>query len=295
MRVVYVLSSAGQDVYSTMARVSIASVRLTNPLLQVCMVCDAVSEAAMRRIDDPLLKEVDDIMVRETPTGDALFRSRFVKTDMRALVEGPFVFLDSDVLVRGPLDEILRTTADVAGAPNRLKDGQIWSGERNMIAAMGWSYRADAYINTGVLFFSNSEPAHRFGEEWHSNWLEFHGRGIGHRDQPAFNEALVTVAPCLYILPQRFNAQLKTVPETFDGAVIWHYFASMEAAPTTTFEVMVRRLLRGEPLNPQEVEDMIRSSHPWRRDGLLRVSQARNLAAGVYRRLKSLGRRKARA
>ena len=291
MRIVYVLCSAGRDVYSVMARVSIASVRLTNPSARVSIMCDAVSEAEMRRIDDPLLKEMDDIIVRETPPGDALFRSRFVKTGMRALVDGPFVFLDSDLVVRGPLDDILATTADVAGAPNLVKGGQISPRERKMVAAMGWSHREDAYINTGVLFFSDSDAAHRFGEDWHRKWLEFHGRGIGHRDQPAFNSALVTVRPRFDVLPNRFNAQVKAPNESLDGAVIWHYFASMEAAPTTTFELMVRRLLRGEPLDTQGVEDMIRSSHPWRRDRLLWVNRAKTLGMRVHRRLKSLGRR----
>lgn len=296
MRAIYVVSGEGNDFFSAMTRLSVAALRLTNPLVQVGLACDAVSHEAMRGVGDPLLEEVDGVVVGETPPGDTVFRNRFVKTTLRGLIDGPFLFLDSDILIRGPIDAIFETKADVAGAPNRSNDAvekQIWSRDQDELARMGWVARPDVYVNGGVLFFQESEPARRFAQEWHKRWQQSYERGFSHRDQPALNSALAAVGPRLDILPHRFNAQFRTNADTIPGAVIWHYYASAGAMPTTTFEMMVRGLLRGEPLDSARVEEMIRSSHPWRRDRLLRIDQARNLAARVYRRLKNLSRRQA--
>lgn len=92
MRVIYVVSSAGRDFYSAMTRVSVASLRLTNPRVRIDLVCDPVSEPAMRAVGDPLL---DEVVVCDAPPGGAAFRNRFVKTRLRAAVDGPFLFLDS--------------------------------------------------------------------------------------------------------------------------------------------------------------------------------------------------------
>lgn len=298
MNIAYALTSGGKDFYSAMTRVSIASVRSTNPDFRISLVCDALSEEALRSGRDPLLDETDDVIVYETPPGDAIFRSRFLKTRLRTIVDGPFLFLDSDALVRGSLAEIFGTRADIAGAPNRSKDDigeQIWSLEQEQIAAMSWPILPHAYFNSGVIFFHDSEAAHRFGEEWHKKWLHSCERGVSYRDQPAFNAALAAVRPRLHVLPHRFNAQFRTEPGVAAEAVVWHYYASAGAEPTTIFELMVQDLLRGAALDRGRVEDMVRSSHPWRQDPLYRVVQAKGLARGLYRRIKSFGARVARA
>jgi hypothetical protein len=295
MRVIYVVSSAGRDFYSALTRVSVASLRLTNPRVRIDLVCDAVSESAMRAVSDPLLDELDSVIVSDAPQGEATFRNRFVKTRLRLTIDGPFLFLDSDLLMRAPLDEIFETKADVAGAPNSSKDAiaeQIWSGDQDALDAMGWSGRPDVYVNGGVLFFQDSEPARQFSEEWHKRWLLSYERGHSYRDQPALNSALAAVRPRLHVLPHRFNAQFRTEPRVAAEAAVWHYYASTEAEPTTLFELMVLDLLRRDTLDKGRVEEMIRSSHPWRRDPLYRFVQAKGLARKVYRRLKSLGARK---
>lgn len=296
--VAYVVSSAGRDFYSAMTRISVASLRLTNPHVRVRLICDAASKTAMRAAGDPLLDEVDDVLACETPPGEAAFRNRFMKTRLRSTIDGPFLFLDSDILVRGPLDEIFGIEADIAGAPNRSKDHvreQIWSRDQDELDAMGWLRRPDVYVNGGVLLFRDSAPARRVSEEWHERWLQSYERGFSYRDQPALNAALAAVAPRLHVLPHRFNAQFRTEPRVAAEAAVWHYYASAGAEPTTGFELMVLDLLHREPLDTGRVADMIGSSHPWRQDPLYRVVQAKGLARRLYRRMKSLGARVARA
>ena len=66
-RVVYAVTSSGRDFFSAMTRVSMASLRLSNPFVAISAVCDAASLVALRRSRDPLLNEVDELLVCETP------------------------------------------------------------------------------------------------------------------------------------------------------------------------------------------------------------------------------------
>src|SRR5262245_47399853 len=137
--VVYALTSNGRDVYSLMTRVSVQSVRLTNPNTKIIVVCDSVSAENMERARDLLRSEVDDWIVCRTPVGDSAYRNRFVKTSLRNLIEGCFLFLDSDTLVRDDLSEVFSLSCDVAGCPNHSKDkfeDQIWAGDQQIFSQM---------------------------------------------------------------------------------------------------------------------------------------------------------------
>jgi hypothetical protein len=128
-------------------RVSVASIRATNPDIAIIIACDGESYTAMKHSRDPLLEEVDDLIVCNTSAGDSRFRSRFVKTQFRRLVDGPFLFLDSDIFVRDDISEIFSLDADIACAPNNSKDNieeQImWSGDDAILSRRGWRIRQE--------------------------------------------------------------------------------------------------------------------------------------------------------
>jgi len=127
---VFALTSKGNDYYSAMTRVAVASLRITNPNITITIACDQESDESMRVLNDPLVTEVDNWLPLRTPAGESTYRNRFVKTALRSVINGPFLFLDSDVLVRGDLSELFRTDCDVAGARNHSQgrlSQQIWS------------------------------------------------------------------------------------------------------------------------------------------------------------------------
>jgi hypothetical protein len=55
-------------------------------------------------------------------------------------------------------------------------------------------------------------------------------------------------------------------PRTARDAAIWHLYAISIERPTTTFEMLVARLLSGAALQRSEIEELVYSSHPWRKD-----------------------------
>jgi hypothetical protein len=312
-RVVFALTSEGRDVFSAMTRVAVASIRLTNPNISISVCCDAETDRALRLAGDPLRYEVDEWRPEQTPAGHAGFRNRFVKTRLRETLDGAFLFLDSDVLVRGDLSEVFAYDADVVGARNHSRNNyadQIWQADAQALHALGWSVRHDVYINGGVLLYKDSDGARRFAEDWHRRWLHcFKARG-DHRDQPALNAALQATQVRLQVLPDRFNAQFRVNLGVAPTAVVWHYYSSGAGRrPATQFESLVEDLRRGDRLDPDRVALMVRARHPWRAQTLLgEVAFARVVARGqvdgwegallgqdlrgyVERKVGSLGRR----
>ena len=115
--------------FSTMTRISIASLRLTNPRFKITIILDEISEKVLRESSDPLLMEVDEVMTITTPDGNSVFRNRHIKTRLGTLTSGPFLFLDSDTIIRGDISAIFNFNGDVAGVPNLCQKTigkQVW-------------------------------------------------------------------------------------------------------------------------------------------------------------------------
>ena len=266
-RVAYVI--AGGDLYSAMARISAASVRLTNPSVTVFLVCDAISAAVMKRKRDPLFDEVDEVIEFDTPDGDNGFRSRFVKTSLGNLLSGPFLYLDCDTVVRGDLSELFCIDADIGCAPDHSRDTfeqQFVQSEDDVLKLAGWRTRRDVYVNGGVISYCDTVGAKRLAADWHTKWLKSYELSRNHRDQPALNAAIFDAKAQLHILSHRFNAQCSMSPRTARDAAIWHLYAINIERPTTTFETLLGRLLKGTVLQRSEIEELVYSSHPWRKD-----------------------------
>lgn len=271
-KVVFAIISQGNCIYTAMTRIAVASLRARNPSLHLVVACDHQTDIAIRRTGNPLIGEVDEWVVAYTPPGNAGFRNRFIKTSLRSLIEGPFLFLDSDIFVCGDLSGIFTLNADIAGARNRSSvkfNEQVAVQDFTMLVAMGWKLGTEVYVNAGVLYYNDTPGAYRFADEWHRRWMQSFARFEDHRDQPAMHFALHETQPRLAVLPDRFNAQFKFTPGVASGAAIWHYYASLNKPPHTPFEQLANDLMHGFTLDKGEIAAMAASKHPWRRDTII--------------------------
>lgn len=283
LKVVFVVTSQGNDFYSAMTRVAMASLRLSNPELRVVVACDRESDGAMLRASDPLVDDADEWLAVDTPPGNAGFRNRYVKTSLCSLIDGAFLFLDSDIFVRGDLSEIFRLDIDIAGARNHSQPDikrQIWDRDLAALDAMCWTIGSEVYLNGGVLFCNDTPAARQFWAEWHRRWLRSCSELGSYRDQPALNSALYDTHPRLTVLPDRFNAQFKKSPRVASNAVLWHYYFSVGGVPCTPFELLVNAITRGGKVDAGKIASMKACNHPWHRE----TSIDDLAAAGVMRR-----------
>ena len=225
LHVVYCLTSSGGDLYEAMTRVSLATLRLTNPSARVTIACDQQTHQALQASGSQLFHEADAVRGFPTPDGPPTYRNRYVKTQLGRLIDGPFLFLDSDTVVRKPLTPLLDLHCDIAAAPNHSRDTlaeQIWSEDKAHLQLMNWPI-GEPYMNGGVIWYQGSQHSGEIADSWHSNWHVSVTKTGRMRDQTAFNFTIHNHR-CLVlaILPHAMNAQYHCNPSVSNGARIWH-------------------------------------------------------------------------
>lgn len=273
-RVVFALTSNGNDSYAAMTRLAVASVRLSNPDVRITVACDERSSNALAAASHPLIGEVDQWRPIVTPEGSEGYRSRFVKTILPSLIERPFLFLDSDVFVRDQITDLFELDCDVAAAPNHSRDlypEQIWDQDRDTLERMGWTALSNVYLNSGVILYNDTGGASELASAWHRNWLASVGYESYYRDQPAFNAAFCSTAARLHVLPHRFNAQIAETPEIAPGAAIWHYYSSLGRNSLLRFDPMIQNALSFKDIDTKGIQQLIDDGHPWISSDLLDV------------------------
>lgn len=265
--VCYVLTSDGTDSYADMNLISAWSVRASNPLVRLVVLSDTVTQKALEVRRHPILTEVDEFQSIEVPPASLGFKNRYIKTSLRSRLEGPFLFLDGDTLVRDDLTPIFETEAALAGVPNHSGSGhpsEMPETERVIFKEMGWDFPEKYYVNGGVLFFSEHPDAYRFCDLWHKRWLECSEKTGRHFDQVSLNRALADSRADFAWLDRRFNAQVHARPSCAWGAAIWHiYLSGHHASPKTVLDDCLKRMRSGRPVNRFLVAEACQREHPW--------------------------------
>lgn len=264
-----------------MALVSAMSLRRANPGLGICLFTDDDTKQALQSCRHGLLQAVDEVIVRAVPTREPLLASRFLKTSAAATIGEPILLLDCDTLVRGDVSSVLKLPVDVAAAPNHSADTweqQVYAGDAAMLDCLGWRPRSDAYLNSGVVFWSGNRSARRLAASWNALWQESHRRLGTHKDQPSFNAAVSELGDEFRILSHQFNWQFSMRPQAADEAVIWHYYSSCsELLPTTAFDRVVARVVHDGRIAAGEVAALANRPDPWSGGSVLDWFVARRL------------------
>ncbi len=248
MKLVYILVGDSGSFYARMAVVSVLSVRSSNPTAPLMLVVDRQTEAFLKRNHKDILDIVDACLAVDVPDKGHQWQSRFLKTSLGSIIEGPFLFLDTDTLVRRSVIPLFKGSWDIAAGVNHsaaTKAQQIWSGDRETIEAMSWNLGDSNYLNSGVIFYAGNSASKKFAEAWHKAWLESWGKTGNHRDQPAFNHALRHTAVCVGELPDLWNAQITSSPTSAFDAGIWHFYFSLEHSEETAFSRLVEESKTG--------------------------------------------------
>jgi len=264
--VVYAVTGAGNDRFSAMTRISIFSLRRFNPKCRVTVAFDSVSLRNLLSVDDPLLQETDAVLEVPTPEGGPEFRNRFVKTTLRSRISGPFLFMDSDTLVRGDLGEIFLPNAEVKGTLNHSIDNTLWQiqqKDREMLDLMNWNIWQPYYVNGGVIYYNDSEKSRQFASQWHEYWMASYRKTGSCKDQPALNAALASVVPSFELLSCKYNAQIKSNSSSAVGASVWHYYASNDSLPVTHVEKLVETMTKTSIFHENDVARVCAMNHPW--------------------------------
>ena len=227
---VFVLTSSPKDFYCEQTLVAIASLRVHNPGAFVTVLTDDKTAATLTGNRAALKSSVDELKVisiddKFTP----MQRSRFLKTSMRNVVDGDFLFIDSDTAIvgdlsipeewRGGIYAVLDFHTNLSKAINRRK-------VRNNAINMGFSpILNDELFNSGVIFVADTPEMRKFFEKWHELWLACVSKGFNF-DMASFAEADFTFGYIIKQMPGAWNCQLAYGNRFLPTAKVLHFFGS---------------------------------------------------------------------
>lgn len=230
----YVLTCSESDNYLEQAWKSIWSLKHHNPTMQVVLVVDEASCTLIKTTyRKNMLTFVDKMVCVNVPDGfDQRAKSRWLKTSLRALIEGDFLFIDTDTVVCGSLSEVDDLSCNI-GAVIDENSYKPLSEDGEKLRKLQWFARqcnVDVdfcklpYYNSGVLYVRDNDEAHTLYDEWHRQWLNCYKRGVFQDQIPLYCAAL-TSGIHLTELPSTLNCQITEYGlNALSEARIIHYY-----------------------------------------------------------------------
>lgn len=246
-KVVYILVSNDEDSFYEMFLLSLASLRAHDLGREVILVLDTSTKDRLTSKREPLL---DGVIIKEVEVPsvyDVTQRSRYLKTKLRDIIDGDFLYLDVDTVICDSFDEIDSIEADLAAVADdngAVKVKNRLAEDRSVKAGFGKLKDAPFY-NGGVFLVRESEDARRLFNSWHERWLQSLKNGVSF-DQPALCQANLDVGCPIKELPGEWNCQVCSAvgPYYFKKAKVIHYYASYGSFKDAVFISRIKHMGR---------------------------------------------------
>lgn len=230
VKYLFVLTSSPKDFFCEQTLVAIASLRVHNPGAFVTLLTDDKTAATLTGKRAALKDAVDEFVALEldekfTP----MLRSRYLKTVMRNVIDGDFLYMDSDIAIVGDLSipeewkggiyAVLDFHVKLHHAINRKK---ILRNAK----MMGFSpILNDEIFNGGVMYAADTPEARKFFETWHELWLYCVSKNFPY-DMASLAETNFKFGYITKKMPGEWNCQLAYGKKYIPNGKVFHFFGS---------------------------------------------------------------------
>lgn len=240
MQFLYILISNPNDIYYEQFILSITSLRLIMPSAVVVLLCDTKTKENLVVNRAGYEKLVNKVITVNAPDDMPQVEvSRWIKTSMRRLVSGDFLYIDNDTIIVEDLSSISDTEIKFGACLDKHSLLDKHHKADNIIERdkfLGFSsYLSNRHINSGIIYCVDTPEAHKAFDRWHELWKFSNSKNVV-RDQPSFNMAIYENSSIFTELDGIWNCQI-----SFNGlrflanSKIIHYFASDLSLHETPF------------------------------------------------------------
>ena len=233
-KVVYVLTSSEDDLYLYQTMLSVFSLKRREPSVVVEIVVDKSTSNFITRKGNDYLNNVDNIIVVDVPKQyDKVQSSRYLKTCLREIIKGDFLFLDSDTIIADGISEVDYFNDDICmvlDVHTNLDFSEKRANKVLKVLQMSGLKEASniPYYNSGVIYVKDTVLAHNFYKQWHDIWKESLMQCHIHQDQPSLAVANTKMFYPVKELNGIWNCQIMNSGLPFlHKAKIIHYFATV--------------------------------------------------------------------
>lgn len=230
-KLVYVLTCAPEATYIEQALISIWSARYHNPDAHIVLLVDDKTNELLVGKRAEVLEYVTEKVVVELPAEMGVVnRSRWIKTSVRLLVEGDYLFVDTDTIIARSLADIEQcpyTAAAVLDSHMTVEEypEALKSRLRTRFAKVDIDLKnVKHYVSSGVILVKTNDLASDLYASWHHGWRDGLSNGfIG--DQPYLLKADMELGGVIGLLDGRWNCVMYTYPAFDVEAYVLHFSA----------------------------------------------------------------------
>lgn len=227
-KLVYVLTCSPEGHYIEMALMSVWSARHWNPDAHIVLITDDLTDKLFVGKRAEILDYISEKIVVpfEDDNLSMMFRSRWIKTSVRQLIQGDFLFIDVDTIICKHLCEIDNFDCKIGS----VGDGNIPLAfniyRENVIknvAQIGCDISDEEYyFSSGVLYVKDILETDLFYASWHKNWLESSKIFSIHIDQPALAKTNIEHNHLIQLIPDIYNNILYSHNSSLPQSYIFH-------------------------------------------------------------------------
>ncbi len=226
---VYVLTCSESGTYIEQALISVWSARYYNPDANIILIVDDKTDRLLTGKRATLLDYITEKIV--VPFDDESvsmkYRSRWIKTSVRQLIAGDFLYIDCDTVICGSLAAIDEYDCEI---------GAVWESHllvedfcddlrKSAVDAtkqLGVDLNNEKeYFSSGVLYVKERQTTHQVYEQWHENWEEGFRNNLS-IDQPALAKANRDLGYVIKRIPDIYNCIVFTQNNFTNQALILH-------------------------------------------------------------------------
>lgn len=231
-KLVYVLTCVPEATYIEQALISIWSARYHNPDAHIVLLVDDLTDQLLIGKRAEVLENVTEKVV--VPFEDAnvnmMYRSRWIKTQVRDFVKGDLLFIDCDTIVNHSLEELDALQCEVcAVCESNLPIAEfceaLYKPMADTAQQVGWNIEEETYyFSSGVIYAKDCAVARDLFAKWHDNWLDSTTKEIN-IDQPSLAKANIECGHVIERIDDKWNYIMFTYPRLAKNAYILHYAA----------------------------------------------------------------------
>lgn len=226
---VYVHVGNKKNKYYNMLLISLESLRVHMPNQCVIILSDQKSADFLKENNVDTLYNCRIIGVDGVNKISDVEFSRYLKTNLRKLIKGDFLYLDSDTVVCEDFSECNIDSSVALVLDNHCVLSELCDGGKAIrIRAMERGielHNCSKYFNSGVIYAKDDQVAHDFFDKWYNWWNKTKKENM-YEDQFSLNY-VNQICNVICELPGEFNCQITASPcgiNYLSNAKIIHYF-----------------------------------------------------------------------
>ena len=232
MKFLYILTSVNEDLYYEQIYLSITSLLLYNPEAFIVLLTDDITVRSLTGPRSKILELVKECKVISLPTEQSKkVRSRLLKTNMRNLIEGKFLYLDCDTVVLSPIEIPDDWSFNIGAVKNlhfsNVKDSPIYPILNYFAKKCDINISSGDYFNSGVLYVRDNIKTRDFFSHWHKLYIKYLEENDVEVDQLSLYKCNSDYGGAINEIPGEWNWQVGFGINHMCGAKVMHTFSSV--------------------------------------------------------------------